>query len=551
MRVRIASTLLAVSLATVVTVASMPAAQAAAATATATVLRLELPGPVPEGQDVRVRATLMDPAAVAVEGATVVLLQGRPDDAVVDAVVATGTTDAAGTVRLIAPPDRRRPFVSYYARFEGDADRAASVSTTGRVRMAGVTAATTTSLAAPSRATLGRPITVRASVSGIEQGDPRGVVRLERLTSSGWLALRDATIDGRGVASIGVTMVERSTRLRARYLGTDGYTASSSADVTVSAAPQTTTLTLTAPRKIVDERTLRVSARLRTPHGAVAGSRVEFQARRGGTWRTYRTARTNGAGVARATSTPRRTYRYRAVFRSASYYAASTSTSRRVENLPPAKVVRLPRKAPRPVRLPAQARATGAGARATISPVGSSVWRSMTGRSWRAGCPVGRDQLRVVRVNYWGFDGYRHRGELVVHRAIAGRTARAFTDLYRHRVPIRAMYRVDRFGYSARVRGADDYRSMAADNTSAFNCRNVVGRPGVRSPHAYGRAIDLNPFENPFRSGTDGWVPNSWWRTRSAGTYAWTKASHLVPRIMRRHGFRWTYGTADGHHFDG
>jgi hypothetical protein len=46
--------------------------------------------------------------------------------------------------------------------------------------------------------------------------------------------------------------------------------------------------------------------------------------------------------------------------------------------------------------------------------------------------------------------------------------------------------------------GADDHRSMAADNTSAFNCRIVAGKPGVWSEHAYGRALDLNPLENPY-----------------------------------------------------
>jgi hypothetical protein len=174
----------------------------------------------------------------------------------------------------------------------------------------------------------------------------------------------------------------------------------------------------------------------------------------------------------------------------------------------------------------------------------------MKGRSWRAGCPVGRERLRLVRVNYWGFDGYRHRGEIVVHAAIAGKTAGAFTDLYRHRVSIRAMYRVDRFGYSSRVKGADDHASMRADNTSGFNCRSVVGRPSIRSPHAHGRSIDINPFENPYRYQRGKWAPNAWWRDKAAGTYAWTKRSHLVPTIMRRHGFRWTYGAIDGQHFD-
>ena len=63
--------------------------------------------------------------------------------------------------------------------------------------------------------------------------------------------------------------------------------------------------------------------------------------------------------------------------------------------------------------------------------------------------------------------------------------------LFALRYPIRRMRLVDAFG-------ADDHRSMDADNTSAFNCRFVAGSPGVWSEHAYGRAIDVNPIENPY-----------------------------------------------------
>ena len=52
---------------------------------------------------------------------------------------------------------------------------------------------------------------------------------------------------------------------------------------------------------------------------------------------------------------------------------------------------------------------------------------------------------------------------------------------------------------------------MASGNTSGFNCRGVVGNPGVASPHSYGRAIDLNTWENPYHS-QQGIVPNTWWR---------------------------------------
>ena len=49
--------------------------------------------------------------------------------------------------------------------------------------------------------------------------------------------------------------------------------------------------------------------------------------------------------------------------------------------------------------------------------------------------------------------------------------------------------------------GASDDRSMEADNTSAFNCRFVAGTSRW-SEHAYGKAIDINPVENPYVSGT-------------------------------------------------
>ena len=122
--------------------------------------------------------------------------------------------------------------------------------------------------------------------------------------------------------------------------------------------------------------------------------------------------------------------------------------------------------------------------------------------------------------------------------------------MYNGRYPIRRMYRVDRFGWSKKLHGADDYKSMRADNTSAFNCRSVVNRPGVCSPHARGRAVDINTWENPYRSAT-GLVPNSWWASRSHPQIAWRSSSHPVVRIWRSHGFRWTYGTGDSQHVDG
>jgi hypothetical protein len=114
--------------------------------------------------------------------------------------------------------------------------------------------------------------------------------------------------------------------------------------------------------------------------------------------------------------------------------------------------------------------------------------------SWHRGCPVGPAQLRRLRVSYWGFDGRAHRGTLIVHRSTVGDLTKVFRRLYLAEFPIRRMRSVDAYR-------ANDDRSMAADNTSAFNCRFVSGTTRW-SMHAYGKAIDVNPVENPYVSGS-------------------------------------------------
>ncbi|QGG42848.1 M15 family metallopeptidase [Aeromicrobium yanjiei] len=532
------------------TLSVMPPAGAAPSGDDSTTLQLSVPASTPAGADVTATAILQG-AAGGIPDAPVTLFRGRPDDDVPDTQVAAASTDAEGVATLTADGDRSSAYSSYYARFDGDDTRAAAVSDAQRTQNEGVAASTTTTLEAAASTKLRRPITLTATVAGAGEPAAIGVVRFEQQSGSDWAKVADVTVTGAGTATTSVVITSARTVLRARYLGVGGYGESTSAPHAVSASRQTTTATLTAPSKVVDEQRAQLSAQVRTEFGALPGAKVSFQHYKDGRWTTFSQARTSSSGVAKASPRPRRTYWFRIKVASSTWQSGDTSAKVRVRNVPPGKVIKRLAGSPKPRSLPAQSRASGSGANAKVSKISAKTWKSMKGRSWRSGCPVGRSSLRVVKVNYWGFDGYRHRGEIVVHKAIGAKTARLFTDLYTNKVSIRAMYRVDRFGYSSRVRGANDYASMAADNTSAFNCRNVVGRPGVRSPHAYGRAIDINPFENPYLAAGDGWVPNAWWRTRAAGTYAWTKSSHLVPRIMKRNGFRWTYGLADGHHFDG
>lgn len=128
----------------------------------------------------------------------------------------------------------------------------------------------------------------------------------------------------------------------------------------------------------------------------------------------------------------------------------------------------------------------------SIARIDAETRERMTGVSWRPGCPVGFAELRLLTVSHWGFDGKARRGRLVVHRDEARRMLGVMRRLYRLRFKIRRMRLVDAYG-------ADDRRSMAADNTSAFNCRTVAGTTRW-SEHAYGRAIDVNPVENPYVS---------------------------------------------------
>jgi hypothetical protein len=131
--------------------------------------------------------------------------------------------------------------------------------------------------------------------------------------------------------------------------------------------------------------------------------------------------------------------------------------------------------------------------RGSVAPISPALAERMTGVSWRPGCPVPLGDLRLLTLRHWGFDGRVRAGRLVVHRDVARDLVGVFRRLYDARFPIRRMRLVDAYG-------ADDFRSIEADNTSAFNCRFVDGTSRW-SEHAYGRAIDVNPLENPYVSG--------------------------------------------------
>jgi hypothetical protein len=113
--------------------------------------------------------------------------------------------------------------------------------------------------------------------------------------------------------------------------------------------------------------------------------------------------------------------------------------------------------------------------------------------SWEPGCPVAPDGLRIITMSHWNYAGSVSTGKLIVAAGLANQVVDIFRHLYDARFPIERMELVDEYG-------GDDNQSMAANNTSAFNCRPATGGSSY-SEHSYGRAIDINPLVNPYVKG--------------------------------------------------
>ena len=128
-------------------------------------------------------------------------------------------------------------------------------------------------------------------------------------------------------------------------------------------------------------------------------------------------------------------------------------------------------------------------------PIPDEIWRDMQGKSWHPnrGCPS-REQLALLTITFWDFEGRPASGALIVAKNVASELSRIFSEIFESAAfRIEQMARVDKFN-------GDDNASMAANNTSAFNCRTVAGTTTL-SAHASGIAIDINPIQNPWVKG--------------------------------------------------
>lgn len=162
----------------------------------------------------------------------------------------------------------------------------------------------------------------------------------------------------------------------------------------------------------------------------------------------------------------------------------------------------------------------------------TTVTAAQLGASWREGCPLGPDQLRLLTVSYWGYDGSVREGRLVVEAAQADRVLATLRDVYEARFPIERMETIDRYG-------GDDQASMRANNTSGFNCRYVAGTTRW-SEHSFGRAVDINPLVNPYVKGSSVDPPEGApYADRSQDAPGMIRAGDAVVQAFERQGWQW------------
>jgi len=162
------------------------------------------------------------------------------------------------------------------------------------------------------------------------------------------------------------------------------------------------------------------------------------------------------------------------------------------------------------------------------------------GLSWRPGCPVSPSDLRLLTLSYWGVDGVGHQGELIVHRDIAPGVINAFRVLWITKFPINRMETPERYIRAEDIGPDGEYLPGepgpdTANDTSGFLCRRSTGARSW-SQHAYGKAIDINPVQNPYVKGSTVVPLNGAYNPSAPGTITRTG---IVVRAFQASGLKW------------
>jgi hypothetical protein len=145
-----------------------------------------------------------------------------------------------------------------------------------------------------------------------------------------------------------------------------------------------------------------------------------------------------------------------------------------------------------------------------------------------------KSRQRLISVKYYSFDGKIHQGQLVIDMDLADDIEFAFEEALKERFPVYSVIPLSHAHFRKNGRW-DDNASMEANNTSCFNYRRITGS-NVLSLHATGRAIDINPVQNPYIRGNVILPANSNYAPAVNGTL--TRSSVIVKSLVSR-GWAW------------
>lgn len=169
-------------------------------------------------------------------------------------------------------------------------------------------------------------------------------------------------------------------------------------------------------------------------------------------------------------------------------------------------------------------------------PLSDDVISRITGISYVDNPNISLDDLRYLSLLYVDFNGDTKHGEMICNKSIAQDLLEIFYELYNNDYRLESVKLIDEFD-------GDDTKSMLANNTSCFNYRVVEGSKKL-SNHAYGLAVDINPFYNPYITYKDGVTKIS-----PAGSEAYADRTldfpykidenDLAYKLFTQHGFKW------------
>ena len=139
-----------------------------------------------------------------------------------------------------------------------------------------------------------------------------------------------------------------------------------------------------------------------------------------------------------------------------------------------------------------------------------------------------RKNLKLISVEYFSFDDKLHRGQIVIHKDLTNDIIEIFKIIKDKKFPVDKVIPINEYNWS-------DENSMKDNNSSAFNYRYVKGTNKL-SPHALGRAIDINPKLNPYIKKGKSYPANSEYDISVKGTIK--SDSFLVKEFVKR-GWKW------------